>query len=56
MTQSEEIMFQVDIKDKEGVVHGFWTVQCTKDVLDSGKKLHQEATRERRSGGGPGTP
>ena len=47
MTQSEEILLQVDIKDKEGVVHGFWMVQSTKDVLDKGKELHQEATRER---------
>ena len=38
-TQSEEIMLQVDNKDKEGVVHGFWTVQS--------KKLRQEVTRER---------
>ena len=47
MTQSEEIILQVDIKDKEGVVHGFWMVQSTKYVLDKGKELHQEATRER---------
>ena len=46
MTQSEEIMLQVDNKDKEGVVHGFWTVQSIKDVLDRGKKLRQEVTRE----------
>ena len=46
MTQSEEIMLQVD-KDKEGVVHGFWTVKSIKDVLDRGKKLRQEVTRER---------
>ena len=47
MTQSEEIMLQVDIKDKEGVVHGFWMVQSIKDVLDRGKKLRQEVTRKR---------
>ena len=47
MTQSEEIMLQVDTKDKEGVVHGFWTVQSIKDVLDRGKKLRQEVTRKR---------
>ena len=47
MTQSKEIMLQVDIKDKEGVVHGFWTVQSIKDVLDRGKKSHQKVTRER---------
>ena len=47
MTQSEEIMLQVDNKDKEGVVHRFWTVQSIKDVLDRGKKLRQEVTRER---------
>jgi len=47
MTQSEEIMLQVDNKDKEGVVHGFWTVQRIKDVLDRGKKLCQEVTRKR---------
>ena len=47
MTQSEEIMLQVDNKDKEGVVHGFWKVQSIKDVLDRGKKLRQEVTRER---------
>ena len=47
MTQSEEIMFQVDNKDKEGVVHGFWMVQSIKDVLDRGKKLRQEVTRKR---------
>ena len=40
-------MFQVDNKGKEGVVHGFWTVQSIKDVLDRGMKLHQEVTRER---------
>ena len=40
-------MLQVDNKDKEGVVHGFWMVQSIKDVLDRGKKLHQEATREK---------
>jgi hypothetical protein len=39
MTQSEEIMLQVDNKDKEGVVHGFWMVQSIKDVLDRGNKL-----------------
>ena len=47
MTQSEEIMLQVDNKDKEGVVHGFWMVQSIKDVLDRGKKLRQEVTGER---------
>ena len=47
MTQSEEIMLQVDNKDKEGVVHGFWMVQSIKDVLDRGKKLHREVTRKR---------
>jgi len=47
MTQSEEVILQVDNKDKEGVVHGFWTVQSIKDVRDKGKKLRQEATRER---------
>jgi len=47
MTQSEEIMLQVDNKDKEGVVHGFWMVQSIKDVLDRGKKLRQEVPRER---------
>ena len=47
MTQSEEIMLQVDNKDTEGVVHGFWTVQSTKDVLDRGEELHQEVTRKR---------
>ena len=47
MTQSEEIMLQVDNNDKEGVVHGFWTVQSIKDVLDRGKKLRQEVTRKR---------
>jgi len=47
MTQSEKIMLQVDNKDKEGMVHGFWTVQSIKDVLDRGKKLRQEVTRKR---------
>jgi len=47
MTQSEEIILEVDNKDKEEVVHGFWTVQSIKDVLDRGKKLRQEVTRER---------
>ena len=47
MTQSEEIMLQVDNNNKEGVVHGFWTVQNIKDVLGRGKKLRQEVTRER---------
>ena len=47
MTQSEEIILHVDNKDKEGVVHGFWTVQSIKDVLDRGKKLRQEVTRKR---------
>ena len=47
MTQSEEIMLQMDNKDKEGVVHGFWMVQSIKDVLDRGKKLRQEVTGER---------
>ena len=47
MTQSEEIMLQVDNKDKEGVVHGYWMVQSIKDVLDRGKKMRQEVTRER---------
>ena len=47
MTQSEEIMLQVDNKDKEGVVHRLWTVQSIKDVLYRGKKLRQEVTRER---------
>ena len=47
MTQSEKIMLQVDNKDKKGVVHGIWTVQSIKDVLDRGKKLRQEVTRER---------
>ena len=47
MTQSEEIILQADNKDKEGVVHGFWMVQSIKDVLDRGKELHQEVTRER---------
>ena len=47
MTQSEEIMLQVDNKDKEGVMHRFWMVQSIKDVLDRGKKLRQEVTRER---------
>ena len=47
MTQSEEVILQVDIKDKEGVVHRFWTVQSIKDVLDRGKESHQEVTRER---------
>ena len=47
MTQSGEIMLQVDNKDKEGVVHGFWMVQSIKDVLDRGKKLRQEVTRKR---------
>ena len=55
MTQSEEIMLKVDNKDKEGVVHGFWTVQNTKVVLDRGKESNQEVTKERRSGG-PGMP
>ena len=40
-------MLQVDKKDKEGVVHGFWMVQSIKYVLDRGKKLRQEVTRER---------
>jgi len=56
MTQSEEIMLQVDNKDKEGVVHGIWTVQSTKYELDRSNEFHQEATRERRSGGGPEMP
>ena len=30
-------MLQVDIKGKEGVVHGIWTVQSMKDVLDRSK-------------------
>ena len=30
-------MLQVDIKGKEGVVHGIWMVQSTKDVLDRSK-------------------
>ena len=47
MTQSEEVILQVDNKDKEGVVHGFWMAQSIKDVLDRGKKLRQEVTRER---------
>ena len=47
MTQSEEIILQVDIKGKKEVVHGIWTVQSTKDVLDIGKELHQEVTRKR---------
>jgi len=47
MTQSEEIILQVDNKDKEGMVHGFWMVQSIKDVLYRGKKLRQEVTRER---------
>jgi len=47
MTQSEEVILQVDNKDKEGMVHGFWMVQSIKDVLDRGKKLLQEVTRER---------
>ena len=47
MGQSEEIMLQVDNKDKEGVVHRYWMVQSIKDVLDRGKKLRQEVTRER---------
>ena len=47
MTQSEEVILQVDNKDNEGVVHGFWTVQSIKDVLDGGKKLRQEVTRKR---------
>ena len=47
MTQSEEVILQVDNKDKEGVVHGFCTVQSKKDVLDRGKESHQEVTRER---------
>ena len=47
MTQSEEVILQVDNKDKEGMVHGFWMVQSIKDVLDRGKKLRQEVTRER---------
>ena len=46
MTQSEEIMLQVDIKGKEGVVHRIWMVQSMKDVLDRSKQLHQQATRE----------
>ena len=47
MTQSEEIILQVDNKDKEGVVHGFWMVKSIKDVLDRGKNLRQEVTRKR---------
>ena len=47
MTQSEEVILQVDNKDKEGVVHGFWMVQSIKDVPDRGKESHQEVTRER---------
>ena len=47
MAQSEEIMLQVDIKGKEGVVHRIWTVQSMKDVLDRGKESYQEVTRER---------
>ena len=27
-------MLQVDIKGKEGVVHGIWMVQSMQDVLD----------------------
>jgi len=56
MTQSEEVILQVDNKDKEGMVHGFWMVQSIKDVLDRGKESHQKVTRERSSRGGPGTP
>ena len=33
MTQSEEIMLQVDIKGKEEVAHRIWMVQSMKDVL-----------------------
>ena len=44
MTQSGEIMLQVDIKGKEGVVNGIWTVQNTKDELDRSNEFHQEAT------------
>ena len=47
MTQSEEVILQVDNKDNEGVVHGFWTVQSIKDVLYRCKESHQEVTRER---------
>jgi len=47
MTQSVRVILEVDNKDKEGVVHGFWTVQSIKDVLDRGKESHQEVTRER---------
>ena len=47
MTQSEEVILQMDNKDKAGVVHGFWTVQSIKDVPDRGKESHQEVTRER---------
>ena len=47
MTQSEEVILQVDNKDKERVVHGFWTVQSIKDELDRGKESDQEVTRER---------
>jgi hypothetical protein len=37
MTQSGEIMLQVDIKGKEGVVHMIWAVQSIQDVLDRSK-------------------
>ena len=47
VTQCEEVILQVDNKDKEGVVHGFWTVQSIKNVMDRGKESHQEVTRER---------
>ena len=47
MTQSVRVILEVDNKDKEGVVHGFWTVQSIKDVLDRGKESHHEVTRER---------
>ena len=56
MTQNVEVILQVDNKDKEGVVHGIWMVQSTKDELDRRNEFHQEATRERRSGGGPEMP
>ena len=46
MTQSGEIIVQLDNKVRKGVVHSIWAVQGIKDVLDKGKELHQEATRE----------
>ena len=43
MTQSEEVILQMDNKDKEGVVHGFWMVQSIKDVPDRGRNCTRKS-------------